>query len=585
MAARVNPPVGWGSVDKFTVRSLVEDIRTGDLMLPEFQRSWAWDDSRIIRLAVSLLAQYPAGSLMLWDAKHGEVEIRPIDGAKAHTTTPRLILDGQQRLTAIWRLLYPEGEKLSRFYIDLSKLDHVLQVEHHAPYAEDIEPCIVKLSKRTGKKYSDRRFYSDEECKQLDLMPAEQLGPDGDPTEWVEDWSQKNDVDDRGRKKILRQFLAGFQSYEFPSIVLNKGISLEAVCNIFETVNSQGKPLSPFDLLTAKWYRTINLRQLWDETPAPVRQSLDDEPYPILQIHSLVHTGRNIIAGNDVTPSAKRGDLMKMPAAEVSERWPGVAEAIDRAAEGLRSNCGWSASSSLPYPALLNVLSAWNFLCGSMSVADKAKAQSLARRYYFSSVFTQDYEEGSTSKQGRDLRALVDSWHKSNLQTKGSERYDEEILREQFATEERSYRGVLGAALLLVSAAKAKDFYENAPVFRAKLHTLNDGVDIHHIFPREYLEAKGFKKEQFNVIANLTYLTASTNRSISSRAPSDYLQEVDPSNRRSILRSHLISKKAELALLSDRFDEFVTERATGLAQVASQLSDGKNIDEALMVLD
>ena len=220
-----------------------------------------------------------------------------------------------------------------------------------------------------------------------------------------------------------------------------------------------------------------------------------------------------------------------------------------------------------------------------MSVADKAKAQSLARRYYFSSVFTQDYEEGSTSKQGRDLRALVDSWHKSNLQTKGSERYDEEILREQFATEERSYRGVLGAALLLVSAAKAKDFYENAPVFRAKLHTLNDGVDIHHIFPREYLEAKGFKKEQFNVIANLTYLTASTNRSISSRAPSDYLQEVDPSNRRSILRSHLISEKAEIALLSDRFDEFVTERARGLAQVASQLSDGKNIDEALMVLD
>ncbi len=585
MSARVNPPVGWGSVDKFPVRSLVDSIRNGELMLPEFQRSWAWDDSRIIRLAVSLLAQYPAGSLMLWDAKKDEVEIRPIDGATAHTATPRLILDGQQRLTAVWRLLYPEGEKASRFYIDLSKLDQVLQIEDHAPYAEDIEPCIVKLSKRSGKKYANQRFYSEDECRQLNLMPTEQLGPDGDPTEWVEDWALQNKVEDRNRKKQLRQFLIGFLSYDFPAVVLNNRISLEAVCNIFETVNSQGKPLSPFDLLTAKWYRTINLRQLWDGTAESVRNALGDEPYPILQVHSLVHTGQKALTNADVSPSAKRGDLMKLPAIDVNSRWRDVERSIDLAAEGLRSDAGWSSSSSLPYPALLNVLAAWKYLCRTMSVADKAKADKLARRYYFSAVFTQDYEEGSTSKQGRDLRALVDSWHRSNLQTKGSERYDEEILRDQFATEERSYRGVLGAALILVSAANAKDFYQGVPVFRAKLHTLNDGVDIHHIFPQEYMESKGYKKDQYNLVANLTYLTAGTNRSISSRAPSDYVLEMDKEHRRSILRSHLISSAAEEALLSDKFEDFIVERARGLAQVATQLTEGKSIDDALKILD
>jgi hypothetical protein len=219
-----------------------------------------------------------------------------------------------------------------------------------------------------------------------------------------------------------------------------------------------------------------------------------------------------------------------------------------------------------------------------MSVPEKARAQDLARRYYFASVCTQDYEEGSTSKQGRDLRALANSWHKSNLQTKASERYSEETLKEQFATEERSYRGVLGAALMLVSAAKAKDFYKNAAVFRAKNHSISEGVDIHHIFPKDYLESKGYKKEQYNLVANMTYLTAETNRSISSLAPSVYAKEINVAHRRSILRSHVISVAAEKALLSDDFDLFIKERSASLARIASLLIEGKNIDEAMNVL-
>src|ERR1700677_3904101 len=80
---------------------LLEDCHRGVLQLPDFQRSWVWDEDRIKSLVASLSRAFPVGALMSLDTG-GPVNFkpRPVEGAlsEAKNIIPQsLLLDGQQR--------------------------------------------------------------------------------------------------------------------------------------------------------------------------------------------------------------------------------------------------------------------------------------------------------------------------------------------------------------------------------------------------------------------------------------------------------------------------------------------------------
>ena len=87
---------------------LMRDVTSGKAQLPEFQRSWTWDDGRIRGILASLSQGYPMGAIMRLECGNENVKFkyRPIEGVKNVTVAPdHLILDGQQRLTTIMLLL------------------------------------------------------------------------------------------------------------------------------------------------------------------------------------------------------------------------------------------------------------------------------------------------------------------------------------------------------------------------------------------------------------------------------------------------------------------------------------------------
>src|SRR5213593_4434186 len=88
--------------------SLLHDCDRGALQLPDFQRSWVWDEDRIKSLLASVSRAFPVGALMTLDSG-GDVNFkpRPIEGAPAAAkTTPAqsLLLDGQQRMTSLYQV-------------------------------------------------------------------------------------------------------------------------------------------------------------------------------------------------------------------------------------------------------------------------------------------------------------------------------------------------------------------------------------------------------------------------------------------------------------------------------------------------
>ena len=85
---------------------LMSDVKSGKIQLPEFQRSWTWDDNRLRGILASLSQGYPMGAIMRLQYGNEDIRFkyRPIEGVKLSGIIPEfLALDGQQRLTSMYR--------------------------------------------------------------------------------------------------------------------------------------------------------------------------------------------------------------------------------------------------------------------------------------------------------------------------------------------------------------------------------------------------------------------------------------------------------------------------------------------------
>ena len=87
------------------IRDLLSGVKKLDFVLPEFQREYVWEKEQVKQLFNSLFKGYPTGSLLFWKTDEPpEIKNNAIDRDKIGTTN--VILDGQQRLTSLYLLVY-----------------------------------------------------------------------------------------------------------------------------------------------------------------------------------------------------------------------------------------------------------------------------------------------------------------------------------------------------------------------------------------------------------------------------------------------------------------------------------------------
>ena len=270
-----------------SLEELLKDCGSGKIQLPDFQRSWVWDEDRIKGLLASVSQAFPIGALMTLEMKAGAAETfarRPIEGAD-HGAEPRapdaLLLDGQQRMTSLYQTCMRNQvvetitarQKLVRhwFYIDIVKA---------LSSGFDREETILGVPEdRKVKENFDRDVILDlsaPEAEYRNLMF---------PLNRVFDWDEWQDgfgdywiaQGEPARRDLFKQFkneiLANFKAYQVPVIALAHDTSHEAVCLVFEKVNTGGKALDAFELVTAMYAaQGYRLRDDWfGHSPAPPR--------------------------------------------------------------------------------------------------------------------------------------------------------------------------------------------------------------------------------------------------------------------------------------------------------------------------
>jgi hypothetical protein len=534
------------------LKELLYQIHHGDTVLPDFQRDFVWDPNATTDLIVSIAQNYPAGSLLRIRNTQNLFAYREFQGAPSINGKKPiyLILDGQQRLTSLYQAFYGVGE--NRYYLDLHKLLE----------GDEFEDCIFNL-KEDHKRVAEYVELSSQ-ASSLILPLSVLKGGGGDYSKWVRNIArlqpaEKDRLELEDKLDAIDDWIQTIDDYRFPVVTLSDSTSAEAVCTIFETLNRTGVKLSPFELLTARyWHKAVNLRQLW-ATAKQTYSIIEDfaiDPYYVLQIVSLI--GRP-------TPSIKRSDILNLEVGVISKWWDPAVEGLKDALTFLQNECGVLTPGLLPYNTIVIPLAALFARCADLSGPSVGTFRDRIARWFWCAVFGQKYESSPTSQSVLDFTEFM-SWMQNGAEpdTVISFRFDPLALRSVTGRQRAVYRGVLA----LVLKRHSKDFHSNETLTLDIITTKH--VDDHHIFPNKYLERKGVDAKLRDCVLNHTLIDPETNRSISDLAPSVYLKTIldewskNPMRGEiqfnQLLESHLLPTGSHSPFWTDNFESFLAWR-------------------------
>ncbi len=573
-----------------TVKNLLSRVHSRELAIPNFQRDFVWEVEKTKQLLASVMSRYPAGTLLFlkigddtefFQPRH--VEGAPhLDGAR-----PReLVLDGQQRITALYQAMYGRGDH--RFFIDFSKLrsndGSVLEPEQvrfdevviAEPRGEGGETAYdeEKTQYETWRYPVDRYYIENHLDDWLDALCANQAATAEAQA------ALKSEL-----RKLRSRYLTRLALYAFPVVRLEETTSLAAVCTIFETLNRQGVPLSVFELLTARfWRENVNLRDLWQsaQDQYDILEEFAVDPYAILQAVTL-----------RARSSAQRSDVLKLDAAAIQEYWEPVVRGLAGALGMLKNECGVLTPKLLPYGMITVPLAAVWCRVELKRGAERGKALEKLQRYFWCSVFTGNFDQGANSQAGRDYTDL-DKWVEDDDATAPEAVASFFLSAQQLALATVKRRALYAGLLALSITNGAKDFHTSQKLTTPQVQSQK--IDSHHIFPRRWL-SDGYEPKLVDdrgvavalsseLILNRGLIDKETNQRIQARAPSVYLAEIrdirGESTLNEILDSHLLPNEPGAGLFEDDYDAFILSRLNlVIGQIAAVT--GKNVSSDLNI--
>ncbi len=555
------------------LKDVLDAIAKGETQLPDFQRGWVWDDTHIKSLIASISLSYPIGAVMFLEAGGVPFKPRLFEGVSLPTApVPKmLVLDGQQRLTSMYLALRSgkpvktrteKGAEVHRVYfLDMAKcLDP----------AEDREDAVIsvpdslKITSDFGRQV-DLDVSTPALQYQQRLFPVALMFDTEAGMKWRQGYANhhNNATEAMFLMKFESEVWMRFQLFKVPAIELTQDTPREAVCQVFEKVNTGGVTLTIFELMTATFAADMfNLREDWEArqdrltSKHKVLEAIDGTSF-LTAVTLLASYQRQLTSGSAV--SCKRKDVLDLKLADFKQVQGSVETGFRKAAELLAEAKIFDARS-LPYTTQLIPLAA---ICAQLgSKVDQHSVKQQLLKWYWSGVLGELYGGANETRFAMDIADVI-QWIGGGPEPR--------TIRDANFTPTRllslqsrlaaAYKGI--AALLMKNGSK--DFISGTPIDLTAY--FNNAIDIHHIFPRTWCEARNLPRDKWNSVVNKAPLAASTNRFIGGDAPSVYLKrienqkQVSTSSLDDFLASHRIPVPE---LRTDNFDAFIRLRASSL---------------------
>lgn len=484
-------------------------IRTGQLRLPRFQRYESWNHNTIGTLLETVVQGLPAGATLVLEVGDKEQFVsRPVVGAPDHDFKPNEhLLDGQQRLTALWR----------SFHDDYEDRTYLVYFEE----AEDGPEPRIWGQGRWMAGGTRRPLWADDPqgvysrgAIPLSLLRPTELGSE------IKDWCRRAVPDDleksfelQTRILELRQRVA---TYNIPFLELDASTPKDVALDVFIKMNTSFVGLTPFDIIVAQFEEATGeslhdlVTQLAADAPA---LKLYMEPSDlILEVAAL---------REDRPPT--QASYQRLDLRDLFDAWQEVTEGIAFAVEFLEQESVFDGER-LPTVAVVRVLAALHSVVPS-DPDGVGRARNLLRKYLWRAFLTGRYEAAAATSSFQDFRGLkkaLEGGGAGDVPLFDDEQYPVPGAETLLSARWPKSRDSLARAILNVSiAAGAHDIADDAAANRDQLLKR----EYHHLFPASLLEKADVPARDIYRALNCALITWKTNRTIGAQEPLRYLRE------------------------------------------------------------
>ena len=529
------------SVTPHPIETLLTWVKSGEIAIPEIQRPFVWDATKVRNLLDSLYQGYPVGYLIAW--RNPSVRLK--DGTTS--SGKRILIDGQQRVTALMAALLGK-EVLTKDYETVR-----IRIAFH-PVEERFEVSNPAIQK-------DAAWIPD---------LAAVFAPDASLTELTDDYSERNPAADRKHVSRILERVRKIINNHVGIIELAEDLDIETVTEIFIRVNSAGAALSQADFAMSK----IAANDSYGGNL--LRKAIDYFCHLAVapEFLSRIEKGDKAFAGSEFLPKMRwlkdvnddlydpsytdmlrvaftsefrRGKLQDLVALlsgrnfETKQYEEAVAEdAFAKLKAGILNFINKThfdrltmilRSAGFVTSGLIRSQNAINFayiiyLRGRAERLPAADLERLVRRWYVMSVLRGRYAGNPESTFDFDIR---------QIDTRGVAAYANAVIGAEMSP---SYWSTLLPQELETSSSSSPFFlvYQAAQVKLGDLGFLSRDItvrdlllnrsDVHHVYPRNHLKKQGLARGQYNQIANFVVAQSEINIAIGDAAPQAYFAEL-----------------------------------------------------------
>lgn len=528
------------------VADLLTDVKNGRIGLPDLQRPFVWKDNKVRELLDSMMKGYPIGYIMLWSSpeeydntgyigKNDKIYNRPDD----------LVIDGQQRLTALLASLYgvtirDKNYKERKIRISFNPLTREFAVWTQA-YERDSE-WISEISKvfEADKEHSISKF------RKAFIRSANEGRLKNNEPELTED---EEDIIEENINDLLNLGI-----YSLPTLKINAKADEEDVADIFVRVNSGGQNLTEKNFIETlisvydnEVHNKINKFCAESRIPADgtsYNQILLADPSHLIRMAVglgfrrarlryayMLLRGKNLKTG-EITQEVRQENLAifkkSLDTVTNLNNWHGFMNLFSLA--GYLKGSLVTSSNAVVFSYVLYLIGKYDYKVPSVEL------NKIISKWIFMSTITGFYSgstETEVEKQFADLRNIHNSSEfVEYLNSVISNRFTDDYFKYSLPAELNSSSATSPAWYGYVAAINVLNtpmLFSTTPLSKYFVLGTSGGknsIDKHHIFPKNYLAKIGYDDDRDrNQIANFTYLDYTTNIDISDKPPIEYVSE------------------------------------------------------------
>ncbi len=487
------------------IDSLLDEIRNHDLVLPEFQREYVWSKDQAKQLLSSLLKGYPVGALLIWKTDQPP-DLKNVDELPEKLGMVRVLLDGQQRLTTLYMLI--EGE-IPPYYTESDITTDPRDLYYNLD-SRDLQ--YYQISKMRGNPLWRRvvNCFSDSTINVFEIA-KQRSGTDQEAFELAQ----------RYNDHLTR--LRNIKALDLSEQTVPSHASLDEAIDIFDLVNRQGTKLTDAELalthVTGKWPTCRR------EMKAKIEELNEQHFYFDLRFMTRALTGA-------VTRRALFDEIHKSPRQELEAGWTQLSKILDYLVNILPGHASINSTKDLSTTNALVPFIVYLSLNGGKFPNEKSLKHAV--NWLYAALIWARYTAQTDQRLEHDLSLILREeapWARLRAQII-DQRGRIEVKPSDF--EGRGVQHPLYRAVYVLAKAHSAVDWDNGSTL-SKPHGAYYQIHNHHIFPQSLLYKSGYESDNHlhrkivNEIANMAFLTASSNLWFSNKPPEEYLPKVEES--------------------------------------------------------